>query len=97
MSDQISLDELVAMAEAGNLRIRAFGETHMFGSGPAKLTRLTPRAFLTGALSEGLMVLYRDKDGLFLGPPSPQLVELTMEQADTIEHACLEVANVTVH
>jgi hypothetical protein len=75
-SDTILKRELLELASQERLRMRAFGETVIFGH-HRPFDGDSERA--TGALSDlldhGLVTVYRDEDGLFVGPSNPALIE----------------------
>lgn len=75
MSETITMDRLQDLARAGELRIRAFGETHVFGATrPYGGNLAQAAADLPDVLSSGLARLYEDEKGLFIGPNNPRYV-----------------------
>lgn len=80
MTDEtIPLDDIVELARAGRLRVRAFGETVMWGNGRVWAGRNMEDTLdaLAAALVDGVLRIYTDRDGVFVGPPDPFYVEHT--------------------
>ena len=73
--------ELLEIAAREKLRLRAFGETVIFGhhkpfDGDSQLALAALSAMIDG----GQIGVYRDEDGLFVGPTDPDLID-TMTDA----------------
>ena len=76
----ITMAQLQVFARRGNLRIRAFGENHFYGfdrifGGNLDLAA----AALPEMFGTGMLALYRDLHGLFLGPVNSKLIDTYAE------------------
>lgn len=72
----ITLQQLQDLARKGKLRTRVFGEETFFGIGfPFRGDLDRAASALPHAFSSGMMALYYDANGLFIGPSNPALVE----------------------
>lgn len=82
MTDKtITIEKLQILARAGDLRVRAFGETNVFGAArPYSGNFEQAAADLPDMLGSGLAKLYEDDDGLFIGPVNPTFVERDLPQ-----------------
>lgn len=74
--DEITVTEVVEMARAQRLRLRAFGETVIFGQqlafgGDPEHALAT----LSDCLTHGIFRVYRDREGIFVGPADPAYVD----------------------
>jgi hypothetical protein len=68
--------ELLQLANREQLRLRAFGETVIYGlHKPFDGNRDLALRALSRMLDDGLVAVYRDEDGLFVGPSNPALIE----------------------
>lgn len=76
LAADVSIGQLQVFARQGKLRIRAFGEDNFFGLDRIFGGNLDLAAkALPGMFDSGMLALYRDVDGLFLGPINPKLIE----------------------
>lgn len=76
MSDQITMEALQELARRGKLRARAFGEHHLFGVHmPFRGDLERAAASLPGMFETGTVALYRDDNGLFVGPSNSRLID----------------------
>jgi hypothetical protein len=76
MSDTILKREILELASQERLRMRAFGETAIYGR-HKPFDGDSSRAInaLSRLLDDGLVTIYRDEDGLFVGPSNPNLID----------------------
>ena len=74
-SSNVTMGQVLDMASYGRLRVRAFGETRIWGEGLVwGEIKKDPTDMLEQVLSNGLMRVYSDDDGLFVGPANPARV-----------------------
>lgn len=74
-SETITVEEVKDLARRGKLRWRAFGEEYFYGVGHPFHGDLARAALeLDRILSCGLVAVYSDKNGIFLGPRNPSFV-----------------------
>lgn len=72
-SETITVDEMKTLARRGKLRFRAFGEEHFYGVGHPFYGDLARAANeLDRVLACGMVAVYSDANGIFLGPLNPQ-------------------------
>ncbi len=77
---QISMENLQRLVSLGKVRLRAFGETAVFGlARPFEGNFEEASRALPQLLSENSMRVYCDDEGLFVGPSNPALVEEGMQ------------------
>ena len=75
VDNSLPVADVVALAAAGQLRARAFGETAIIGSDRLFNGDWSAAArFVSECLLHGHMVVYRDADGVFVGPPVARMV-----------------------
>lgn len=73
--DQVTLGEVLDLASMGVLRVRAFGECRFWGEGLVwGEINWDPVDMLEQVIDEGLMRVYSDENGLFVGPSNPARV-----------------------
>jgi hypothetical protein len=74
--ETITVDGVLDLIRMGRMRVRAFGETSILGADAiyngdyVRAAQSARRALETGAFR-----VYRDKEGIFIGPRVPSLVE----------------------
>lgn len=74
-SETITVDEIKDLARRGKLRFRAFGEEHFYGVGHPFHGDLARAANdLDRILTCGMVAVYSDANGIFLGPINPFFV-----------------------
>lgn len=75
--NEITVEELQKLARSGKLRVRAFGEQHLFGDEGSFFSANIDRAVeaLPDMIGTGFLNVYQDEEGLFVGPSNPRLVE----------------------
>lgn len=72
---QFTLAEIKELARRGKLRFRAFGEEDFYGVGHPFYGDLARAADeLDRIMQTGMVALYYDQNGLFLGPSNPKFV-----------------------
>lgn len=72
---EITIDDLQDIARRGKLRMRAFGQVTFFGTENCYGGSLSRAAEdLPRILNCGLVAVYRDCDGIFIGPKNIALV-----------------------
>ena len=72
----IRKQELLDLAEGESLRLRAFGETAIFGQHePFNGDYAGAARALSRLIDDGHVGVYRDEDGLFVGPSNPALID----------------------
>lgn len=75
-ASNITLPQLQNLARKGKLRTRIFGEEAFFGVGhPFRGDLDRAAASLPHAFEAGMVALYYDANGLFIGPSNPALVD----------------------
>lgn len=72
--------ELLDLAAREALRMRAFGETVIFGQHkPFDGNYQLASEALSDMIDAGLVGVYRDEDGIFVGPSDPNHIEAQQE------------------
>lgn len=75
-SSKMTIEQIQDLARAGKLRMRAFGEDTFYGIGRPFSGNLERAADgIPHAFSTGMVALYYDADGIFIGPSNPKLVD----------------------
>lgn len=68
--------DLLALAERESLRLRAFGETAIFGQHePFNGDYASAAQALSRLIDDGHVGVYCDEDGIFVGPSNPALID----------------------
>lgn len=75
--DTILKSDLLEMAAQEALRMRAFGETVIYGHHKpfTPENRAAAVEVLSQMIDDGLIGVYQDEEGLFVGPINPALIE----------------------
>ena len=73
--DTVTMGEILDRAGRGQLRFRAFGEIRYWGQGMVFQTAdCNPVQLLEDLINEGMIRVYSDENGLFVGPHNPACV-----------------------
>lgn len=75
-SSQMTIEQLQDLARCGKMRMRIFGEESFYGIGLPFSGNLDRAADgLPHAFNTGMVALYYDANGLFIGPSNPALID----------------------